>query len=55
MKKEKLIQFPFPTEIKKIDSVIFTPHLNKNKPRSFAQTKTLICDLTNKKKYLNHL
>ena len=50
--KEKTKNFPFCTENKKINPNKYNDYMNKIKPKNYIKTKKLICDWTDKKKYL---
>ena len=52
--KEKTKNFPFCPKIKKINPDKYIDYMNKIKPRNYTKSKMLICDWTDKKKYLNH-
>ena len=52
--KEKTKNFPFCPQNKKNDSDKYFHHMNKIKPKNYTKYKKLICDWTNKKKYLIH-
>ena len=50
--KEKTKHFPFCPENKKIDPDKYNDYMNKIKPKNYTKSKKLICDWTDKKKYL---
>ena len=50
--KVKTKNVPFSPENNKVDSDSFTTYMSENKPNSYTQTKILICDWNDKKKYL---
>ena len=50
--KEKTKIFPFAPVNKKINPDIFNDYMNEIKPHSYIQTSKLICDWSDKKKYL---
>ena len=52
--KEKTKNFPFFPENKKIDPDKFNDYLKKIKPKNYTKSKKLLCDWTDKKKYLIH-
>ena len=52
--KEKTKHFPFCPENKKINPNKYNDHMNKIKPKNYTKSKKLICDWTDKKKYLIH-
>ena len=52
--KEKTKHFPFCPENKKIDPDKNTDYMKKIKPKNYTKSKKLICDWTDKKKYLIH-
>ena len=52
--KEKTKNFPFCPENKKIDPDKYNDYMNKIKPKNHTKPKKLICDWTDKKKYLIH-
>ena len=52
--KEKTKKFPFCQENKKIDPDKYNNYMKKTKPKSYTKSKKLICDWTDKKKYLIH-
>ena len=52
--KEKTKSFPFCPENKKIDPDKYNDYMNKIKPKNYTKSKKLICDWTDKKKYLIH-
>ena len=52
--KEKTKNFPFCPENKKIDPDKYNDYMNKIKPKNYTKSKKLICDWTDKKKYLIH-
>ena len=52
--KEKTKYFPFCPENKKIDPNKYNEYMKSIKPESFTKSKKLICDWTDKKKYLIH-
>ena len=51
--KEKK-NFPFCPEIKKINPDKYNDYMKKIKPKNYTKSKKLICDWTDKKKYLIH-
>ena len=53
-KKEKTKNFPFAPENEKTIPDIFTTYMRERKPITYKQSKNLICDWTDKKKYLNY-
>ena len=53
-KNENTENFPLAPENEKKFPVIFTPFLKENQIYTFTQTKKLICESTDKKKYLIH-
>ena len=52
--KQKTKYFPFCPENKKIDSNKYNEYMNTIKPANYTKSKKLICDWTDKKKYLIH-
>ena len=50
--KEKSKIFPFCSENKKIDPDKYNDYMKKIKPKNYTNSKKLICDWTDKKKYL---
>ena len=50
--KEKTKHFPFCPEKKKIDPDKYNDYLNEIKPQTYTKSKKLLCDWTDKKKYL---
>ena len=52
--KEKTKYFLFCPENKKIDPDKYTDYMKKIKPKNYTKSKKLICDWTDKKKYLIH-
>ena len=52
--KEKTKHFPFCPENKKIDPDKYNDYMKKIKPKNYTKSKKLICDWTDKKKYLIH-
>ena len=52
--KEKTRYFPFCPENKKIDPNKYNEYMNTIKPENYTKSKKLICDCTDKKKYLIH-
>ena len=52
--KEKTKNFPFCPENKKIDPDKYNDYMKKIKPKNYTKSKKLICDWTDKKKYLIH-
>ena len=52
--KEKTKNFPFCPENKKIDPDKYNDYMNKIKPKNYTKSKKLICDWSDKKKYLIH-
>ena len=52
--KEKTKYFPFCPENKKINPDKYNDYMNKIKPKNYTKPKKLICDWTDKKKYLTH-
>ena len=52
--KEKTKNFPFCPENKKINPNKYNDYMNNIKPKSYTKPKKLICDWTDKKKYLIH-
>ena len=52
--KEKTKFFPFCPENKKIDPNKYNEYMKSIKPENFTKSKKLICDWTDKKKYLIH-
>ena len=50
--KEKTKNFPFSPENKKINPDKYNDYMNKIKPKNYTKSKKLICDWTDKKKYL---
>ena len=52
--KQKTKYFPFCPENKKIDSNKYNEYMNSIKPENYTKSNKLICDWTDKKKYLIH-
>ena len=52
--KQKTKYFPFCPENKKIDPNKYNEYMNTIKPENYTKSKKLICDWTDKKKYLIH-
>ena len=52
--KEKTKNFPFCPENKKINPDKYNDYMKKIKPKSYTKSEQLICDWTDKKKYLIH-
>ena len=52
--KDKTKNFPFCLENKFSPTDKYTDHMNMNKPESYVKCKKLICDWTDKQKYLVH-
>ena len=52
--KEKTKHFPFCPENKKINPDKYNDYMNKIEPKNYTKSKKLICDWTDKKKYLIH-
>ena len=52
--KEKTKSFPFCPENKKINPNKYNDYMNKIKPKNYTKSKKLVCDWTDKKKYLIH-
>ena len=52
--KEKTKKFPFCPENEKIIPNKYNDCMNNIKPKNYTKSKTLICDWTDKKKYLIH-
>ena len=52
--KEKTKNFPFAPENKIIDKDKYNDYMNKMKPENYGKSKKLICDWSDKKKYLIH-
>ena len=52
--KQKTEYFPFCPENKKIDPNKYNEYMNSIKPENYTKSKKLICDWTDKKKYLIH-
>ena len=52
--KEKTKHFPFCPENKKINPNKYNDYMNKIKPKNYTKSKELICDWSDKKKYLIH-
>ena len=52
--KEKTKNFPFCPENKIMDKNKYNAYINKIKPKNYTKSKKLICDWTDKKKYLIH-
>ena len=50
--KERTMNFPFSSENKKIDPDKYNDYMKKIKPKKYTKFKKLICDWTDKKKYL---
>ena len=53
-KEEKTKNFPFCPENKKCNKDDFSDYMNEKKPDTYTKTKNLVCDWTDKKKYLIH-
>ena len=53
-KKEKTKNFPFCPENEKIDPDKYNDYMKKIKPKNYTKSKKLICDWTDKMKYLIH-
>ena len=53
-KKEKTKHFPFCPKNRKINPDKYNDYMNKIKPKNYTKSKKLICDWTDKKKYLIH-
>ena len=53
--KQKTKKFPFCPEKKVIPTDKYNEYMNKIKPKTLTKSKKLICDWTDKKKYLLHL
>ena len=53
-KKQKTKYFPFCPENKKINPNKYIEYMNTIKPENYTKSKKLICDWTDKKKYLIH-
>ena len=53
-KKGKAKNFPFCLENKNINPKKHNDYMNKIKPKNYTKSKNLICDWTDKKKYLIH-
>ena len=51
---EKTKNFPFALEIRKINPNSFTTFMNENKSNNYTESKKILCDWTDKKKYLIH-
>ena len=52
--KEKTKIFPFCPENKKINPDKYNDYMNKIKPKNYTKSKKLMCDWSDKKKYLIH-
>ena len=52
--KEKTKHFPFCPDNKKINPDKYNDYMKKIKPKKYTKSKKLICDWTDKKKYLIH-
>ena len=52
--KEKTKNFPFCPGNKEIDPDKYNDYMKKIKPKNYTKSKTLMCDWTDKKKYLIH-
>ena len=52
--KKKTKNFPFCPENRKINPNKFNDYMNNIKPKNYTKSKKLICDWTDKKKYLIH-
>ena len=52
--KQKTKYFPFCPENKKINPKKYNEYMNSIKPENYTKSKKLICDWTDKKKYLIH-
>ena len=52
--KQKTKYFPFCPENKKINPNKYNDYMNKINPKNYTKSKKLICDWTDKKKYLIH-
>ena len=52
--RENAKNFPFCPENKKIDPDKYNDYMKKIKPKNYTKSKKLICDWTDKKKYLIH-
>ena len=52
--KQKTKKFPFCPETKVIPTDKYNEYMNKIKPKNYTKSKRLICDWTDKKKYLIH-
>ena len=52
--KEKTKNFPFCPENKKTNPYKYNDYMKKIKPKNYTKSKKLICDWTDKKKYLIH-
>ena len=52
--KKETKNFPFCPENKKIDPDKWNDYMKKIKPKNHTKSKKLICDWTDKKKYLIH-
>ena len=52
--KEKTKKFQFFPETKKINPNKYNDYMNNIKPKNYTNSKKLICDWTDKKKYLIH-
>ena len=50
--KEKTKHFPFASVNRKINPYNFSDFMKEIKPNTYTQTKKLICDWSDKKKYL---
>ena len=52
--KQKTKKIPFPPVNKKINPVNFSDYMKTIKPDTYTQTKKMICDWSDKKKFLIH-
>ena len=52
--KEKTKYFPFSPENKKVNSIKYNEYMKSIKPENYTKSKKLICDWSDKKKYLIH-
>ena len=52
--KQKTKKFPFAPENKIIDKDKYNDYMKKLKPKNYTKTKKLLCDWSDKKKYLSH-
>ena len=52
--RQKTRHFPFALEIKLISTNVFNDYMKKIEPKNYKSHKKLICDGTDKKKYLIH-